>query len=120
MVLTDCNDLDDQHFGQFQLSADTLAQAPVQARGLQHLNELLNLASIAAVFTTINNFMPGEGEAIPRRNARLKIAVITDEVHRGQYGFGVKVNGVSAQPSCSGGGVSHGKPKYSNSALDRS
>jgi hypothetical protein len=54
----DCNDLDDQLFGQFQRCADILGQTPVQACGREHLRELLNRASGGVGFTTIHKFMP--------------------------------------------------------------
>ncbi|MBL8802500.1 MAG: type I restriction endonuclease subunit R [Planctomycetes bacterium] len=96
VVLTDRNDLDDQLFGQFQRCADILGQTPVQARGREHLRELLNRASGGVVFTTIHKFVPpkgeGGGEAMPCLSARQNIVVIADEAHRSQYGFGGKVN----------------------------
>ncbi len=96
VVLTDRNDLDDQLFGQFQRCADILGQTPVQARGREHLRELLNRASGGVVFTTIHKFVPpkgeGGGEAMPCLSARQNIVVIADEAHRSQYGFGGKLN----------------------------
>jgi type I restriction enzyme R subunit len=92
VVLTDCNDLDDQLFGQFQRCAGLLGQTPVQAANREHLRELLNRASGGVLFTTIQKFMPEKGEAMPELSARQNIVVIADEAHRSQYGFGGKLN----------------------------
>lgn len=92
VVLTDRNDLDDQLFGQFQRCHDLLGQTPVQAESREHLRELLNRASGAVVFTTIQKFMPEKGEPMPTLSPRQNIVVIADEAHRSQYGFGARVN----------------------------
>ena len=92
VVLTDRNDLDDQLFGQFQRCADIIGQMPVQAGDREELRKLLTRASGGVVFTTIQKFMPGKGEAMPCLSARQNIVVIADEAHRSQYGFGSKVN----------------------------
>src|SRR5439155_27069360 len=39
------------------------------------------------VFTTIQKFMPPEGERYPELSARRNIVVIADEAHRSQYDF---------------------------------
>ena len=61
VVLTDRNDLDDQLFGQFQRCHELLRQMPVQAESVEHLRELLKVASGGVVFTTIQKFMPEKG-----------------------------------------------------------
>jgi type I restriction enzyme R subunit len=66
VVLTDRNDLDDQHFGQFQRCHDHLGQMPVQAASREHLRELLAVASGGVVFTTIQKFLPAKGRRCAR------------------------------------------------------
>ena len=69
VVLTDRNDLDDQLFGQFQRCHEILRQTPVQAESVEHLRELLNVASGGVVFTTIQKFVP-EKRTAKRRCSR--------------------------------------------------
>ncbi|MDA1277877.1 MAG: type I restriction endonuclease subunit R, partial [Verrucomicrobia bacterium] len=85
VVLTDRNDLDDQLFGQFQRCADILGQTPVQAANREKLRELLAVASGGVVFTTIQKFLPEQGERMPCLSMRRNIIVIADEAHRSQY-----------------------------------
>ncbi len=92
IVLTDRNDLDDQLFGQFQRCHDILGQMPVQANTRERLRELLAVASGGVVFTTIQKFLPEDGERMPQLSPRSNIVVIADEAHRSQYGFRAKVN----------------------------
>jgi type I restriction enzyme R subunit len=92
VVLTDRNDLDDQLFGQFQRCHEILGQTPVQAQTREQLRELLNRASGGVIFTTIQKFMPEDGEKMAPLSARQNIVVIADEAHRSQYGFGGKMN----------------------------
>jgi type I restriction enzyme R subunit len=92
VVLTDRNDLDDQLFGQFQRCADILGQTPVQADSRERLRELLAVASGGVVFTTIQKFLPEEGERMPMLTDRANVVIIADEAHRSQYGFAGKVN----------------------------
>ena len=88
VVLTDRNDLDDQLFGTFSACHEVLRQRPVQARGRDHLRELLQVVSGGVVFTTIQKFMPEEkGDAFPQLTDRRNIIVIADEAHRSQYDF---------------------------------
>ncbi|MEO6568270.1 MAG: type I restriction endonuclease subunit R, partial [Opitutaceae bacterium] len=87
VVLTDRNDLDDQLFGQFQRCHEILGQTPVQAADRDHLRELLKVASGGVVFTTIQKFLPAEGDKQPALSTRENIAVIADEAHRSQYGL---------------------------------
>ena len=88
VVLTDRNDLDDQLFGTFSACHEVIRQRPVQARGRDHLRELLQVVSGGVVFTTIQKFMPEEkGDAFPQLTDRRNIIVIADEAHRSQYDF---------------------------------
>ena len=85
VVLTDRNDLDDQLFGQFQRCHDILRQMPVQAESREALRKLLAVASGGVVFTTIQKFLPAQGEKMPCLSERRNIVVIADEAHRSQY-----------------------------------
>src|SRR5207253_10527993 len=87
VVITDRNDLDDQLFGTFSRCRDLLRQTPVQAADREHLRSLLRVASGGVVFTTIQKFMPMEGEPYPELSGRRNIVVIADEAHRSQYDF---------------------------------
>ena len=69
VFLTDRNDLDDQLFGQFQRCHEIVRQTPVQAESVEHLRELLNVASGGVVFTTIQKFVPEE----PRRQSAIAL-----------------------------------------------
>ena len=88
VVVTDRNDLDDQLFATFARCAELLRQDPVQAEDGIHLKQLLSVAAGGVVFTTIQKFMPDEGEArFPLLTDRRNVVVIADEAHRSQYDF---------------------------------
>jgi type I restriction enzyme R subunit len=87
VVITDRNDLDDQLFGTFSRCRDLLRQTPLQAESREHLRSLLRVSSGGVVFTTIQKFMPIEGERYPELSDRRNIVVIADEAHRSQYDF---------------------------------
>ena len=87
VVITDRNDLDDQLFGTFSRCQELLRQQPVQAEDREHLRSLLQISSGGVVFTTIQKFMPTEGERYPELSSRRNIVVIADEAHRSQYDF---------------------------------
>jgi type I restriction enzyme R subunit len=87
VVLTDRNDLDDQLFGTFSRCHELLRQAPIQAEDREHLRSLLQVSSGGVVFTTIQKFMPEEGERYPELTDRRNVVVIADEAHRSQYDF---------------------------------
>ena len=88
VVLTDCNDLDDQLFATFARCRDLLRQPPVQAESRAHLRELLAVEAGGVVFTTIHKFFPEEkGDRYPTLSERRNIVVIADEAHRSQYDF---------------------------------
>jgi type I restriction enzyme R subunit len=87
VVLTDRNDLDNQLFGVFSRCQDLLRQPPVQAQSRAHLRELLARQSGGIIFTTIQKFLPEQGEYNVALSERYNIVVIADEAHRSQYEF---------------------------------
>ena len=89
VVLTDRNDLDDQLFGQFQRCSEILRQKPIQAESVEHLRELLQVASGGVIFTTVHKFAEDEGQ-FPLLTDRKNVVVMADEAHRSQYGFTAK------------------------------
>ncbi len=92
VVLTDRNDLDGQLFATFTRCQELLRQEPKQADSRKDLQSLLKVASGGIVFTTIQKFLPEEkGHEFPLLSERDNIIVISDEAHRTQYGFGLKV-----------------------------
>ncbi len=89
VVITDRNDLDEQLYGQFARCKDFLRQVPVQAHSREHLRELLEgRAANGIIFTTMQKFEEYDEPLSERRN----IIVMSDEAHRGQYGFEERVN----------------------------
>jgi type I restriction enzyme R subunit len=87
VMLTDRNDLDDQLYGTFSRCHELLRQDPVQAEDREHLRSLLQVSSGGVVFTTIQKFMPADGERYPALSDRRNIIVMADEAHRSQYDF---------------------------------
>lgn len=88
VVMTDRIDLDDQLFTQFSKCAGFLRQTPVQAENKENLTSLLEGRNAnGIIFTTMFKFEKGEKPLSERRN----IVVMSDEAHRGQYGFEEKV-----------------------------
>ena len=87
VVITDRNDLDDQLYGTFSRCYELLRQAPVQAEDREHLRSLIQVSSGGVVFTTIQKFMPSEGDRYPQLSDRRNVIVIADEAHRSQYDF---------------------------------
>ena len=87
VVITDRNDLDDQLYGTFSRCHELLRQAPVQAMDREHLRSLVQVSSGGVVFTTIQKFMPSEGDRYPQLSDRRNVIVIADEAHRSQYDF---------------------------------
>lgn len=87
VVITDRIDLDGQLFGTFSRCDELLRQPPVQAADREHLKILLQVSSAGIVFTTIQKFMPTEGDRYPELSNRRNIIVIADEAHRSQYDF---------------------------------
>ena len=89
VVITDRNDLDDQLYTQFSKCQNFLRQKPVQASSREHLKELLlGREANGIIFTTMQKFEESNEPLSERRN----IVVMTDEAHRGQYGFEEKIN----------------------------
>ena len=89
VVLTDRNDLDDQLYTQFSKCQHFLRQKPVQATSRDNLRELLlGREANGIIFTTMQKFEESNEPLSARRN----IVVMTDEAHRGQYGFEERVN----------------------------
>ena len=89
VVITDRNDLDDQLYTQFSKCQNFLRQKPVQASSREHLKELLlGREANGIIFTTMQKFEESSEPLSERRN----IVVMTDEAHRGQYGFEERIN----------------------------
>lgn len=89
VVITDRNDLDDQLYSQFSKCEHFLRQKPVQASSKDNLKELLKgREANGIIFTTMQKFEESNGLLSDRRN----IVVMTDEAHRGQYGFEEKID----------------------------
>ncbi len=118
LVINDRNDLDDQLFDTFAASKQILRQEPVKAKNRNHLKQLLNVASGGIVFTTIQKFMPEEGNVYPELSDRKNIIVITDEAHRTQYGFKAKTIDVKDNNGkLKGKKIVYGFAKYMRDAL---
>ena len=111
VVVTDRSDLDGQLFQTFDAGQDLLKQAPVQADSREGLRDALaERAAGGVLFTTVQKFAPREDEArFPVLNERRNIIVISDEAHRSQYGFGMKVG--------SGGQMRAGYARHLRDAL---
>ena len=89
VVITDRNDLDDQLYMQFSKCKQFLRQTPVQAKNREHLKQLLlGREANGIIFTTMQKFE----ESNEPLSARKNIIVMTDEAHRGQYGFEEKID----------------------------
>lgn len=118
LVITDRNDLDDQLFDTFAASKQLLRQEPVQANDRNQLKELLKVASGGVVFTTIQKFVPDEGNVYERLSDRTNIVVIADEAHRTQYGFKAKtIDDKDEQGNVIGKKIVYGFAKYMRDAL---
>ncbi|MDH6312674.1 type I restriction enzyme R subunit [Parabacteroides sp. PFB2-10] len=88
VVITDRNDLDDQLYTQFAKCKQFLRQTPIQAKSRENLKELLlGREANGIIFTTMQKFEESNEPLSERRN----IIVMTDEAHRGQYGFEEKI-----------------------------
>lgn len=89
VVITDRNDLNDQLYTQFSKCQQFLRQIPAQAKSREDLKSLLaGREANGIIFTTMQKFEESDEPLSLRRN----IVVMTDEAHRGQYGFEEKVN----------------------------
>ncbi len=83
VIITDRNDLDDQLFGTFGLSANFLRQTPVQVESREDLTDKLRTTAGGIIFTTIQKFTESSEPLSDRSN----IIVMADEAHRSQYDF---------------------------------
>jgi type I restriction enzyme R subunit len=93
VVLTDRNDLDGQLYDQFALCEEFLRQKPEQAKDRDDLRDKLKVSSGGIVFTTIQKFIPSQGEdRYPLLSDRANIIVMADEAHRSQYGLQGKID----------------------------
>ncbi len=110
IVLTDRNDLDEQLFGTFARCQELLRQEPKQADSRESLKSLINVASGGIVFTTIQKFLPEEGNDFPLLSERNNIVVIADEAHRSQYGFRAGISREDAD-------IKYGYAKYLRDAI---
>lgn len=118
VMITDRNDLDDQLFDAFTASKQLLRQDPVQAESREHLKQLLKVASGGIVFTTVQKFMPEEGNVFDMLSDRHNIVVIADEAHRTQYGFKAKIiDAKDENGSIIGKKTVYGFAKYMRDAL---
>ena len=110
IVLTDRNDLDDQLFGTFARCQELLRQEPKQADSRESLKSFINVASGGIIFTTIQKFLPEEGNDFPMLSERKNIVVIADEAHRSQYGFRADISKGNAD-------IKYGYAKYLRDAI---
>lgn len=89
VVITDRNDLDEQLYGQFSKCEHFLRQKPVQAASREDLKNMLKgREANGIIFTTMQKFEESDEPLSERKN----IVVMTDEAHRGQYGFEEKIS----------------------------
>ncbi len=96
VVITDRNDLDDQLYTQFSKCKEFLRQTPIQANSRENLKELLSgREANGIIFTTMQKFEESGEPLSERRN----IIVMTDEAHRGQYGFEEKIDATTGKVS---------------------
>ncbi|AOM82209.1 type I restriction endonuclease subunit R [Salisediminibacterium beveridgei] len=113
VVLTDRNDLDDQLYQTFSKSEQLLRQSPSQATNRDHLRELLRVESGGIVFTTMQKFVPEDGQTeMKALTERKNVIVMADEAHRSQYGFQAYM-----QQKENGSGTKYGFAKYMRDAL---
>lgn len=118
VVLTDRNDLDDQLFDTFAASAQLLGQEPKQAESREDLTTLLKVASGGIVFSTMQKFLPEDGNTHELLSDRRNIVVITDEAHRTQYGFKAREANVrDSEGKVIGKKTVYGLAKYLRDAL---
>ena len=104
VVITDRNDLDDQLYTQFSKCKEFLRQTPVQANSRENLKELLSgREANGIIFTTMQKFEESDEPLSERRN----IIVMTDEAHRGQYGFEEKVDATTGKISIGSARIIH-------------
>lgn len=108
VLITDRNDLDTQLSGTFARCAPQLSPVPANTRE-EMQNLLKNRPSGGVIFTTMQKFLPEDGQdTFPVLSERKNIVVISDEAHRTQYGFGA---------SFRAGKLKYGYAKYLRDAL---
>ena len=113
VVITDRNDLDNQLFTQFCKCQKFLRQTPVQASSKENLRDLLLEKKVGGgiIFTTMQKFearFDEKGNYKPESlSNRRNIIVMTDEAHRGQYGFEAKVDAETGKVSIGAARVIH-------------
>ncbi|MFP7707477.1 type I restriction endonuclease subunit R [Trueperella sp. LYQ141] len=118
LVINDRNDLDNQLFETFSHNAELLRQDPVQAESIEHLKELLSVASGGVVFSTIQKFMPADGASeFETFTTRENVIVVADEAHRTQYGFDAKLLPQKEKGVVVGHKIGYGFAKYIRDAL---
>lgn len=120
IVITDRNDLDDQLFDTFGNCSQLLRQVPVQIESRAALiRELKNRQSGGIFFTTIQKFLPEEGQGqFDLLSDRRNIVVIADEAHRTQYGFDAKIRYIKdEQGNEIGTDLAYGFAKHMHDAL---
>ncbi len=87
VVITDRNDLDEQLYGTFSGGKDLIRQTPQQAGDRANLRTLLTVPAGGVIFTTLQKFLPEDGDTHPLLTDRSNVIVIADEAHRSQYGL---------------------------------
>jgi type I restriction enzyme R subunit len=99
VVVTDRNDLDGQLFQTFLSAHELLKQNPVQAENREELRRLLTeRESGGIIFSTIQKFaLLDEEDEHPELNLRHNIVVISDEAHRSQDPFKLKIDAESGR-----------------------
>ncbi len=99
VVVTDRNDLDGQLYETFCGAQELLKQTPEQADSREELRaKLASRQAGGIIFTTIQKFALGEGEARhPALCERSNVVVISDEAHRSQYGLKARLNTKTGQ-----------------------
>lgn len=99
VVVTDRNDLDGQLYETFCGAQELLKQTPEQAESREELRaKLASRQAGGIIFTTIQKFALGEGEARhPALCERSNVVVISDEAHRSQYGLKARLNTKTGQ-----------------------
>lgn len=119
IVITDRNDLDDQLFDTFSNCSQLLRQVPIQIDSRNALiKELKNRQSGGIFFTTIQKFLPEEGNKFPLLSERSNVVVVADEAHRTQYGFEAKVKSVKDKEGREiGSEIAYGFAKHMHDAL---
>jgi type I restriction enzyme R subunit len=120
IIITDRNDLDDQLFDTFGNCKDLLSQVPKQIDNRSTLiSELKNRQSGGIFFTTIQKFLPEDGQLqFDLLSDRRNIVVIADEAHRTQYGFEAKVKYIKDSDGNEiGTEISYGFAKHMHDAL---